>query len=209
MTEKRFRISQGYTDRFCHDWKKNKLSNFKQTIDCLNELTEENEQLKQENQFWLKTAYHVDTIAHEDRDYAKRMHKQNKQLEKENKELKQRIGGLEDYKEASIKFTQEVEDFFKRHEFDTVNFDLIDIFFDGFEFYSDKCDELKKENKELKQAIKEVLELLKEEVDLFTDEATEHDIKAYIELREFDNKDAYYMATATKKAIKLLKEMVE
>ena len=68
---------------------------------------------------------------------------------------------------------------------------------------------LEKENNELKQAIKEVLELLKEEVDLFTDEATEHDIQAYIELRELDNKDAYYMATATKKAIKLLKEMVE
>lgn len=164
-------------------------------VDKLNELSQLNYNLTENAREYQKIARIVD--------------KQNKQLEKENKELKQRIGGLEDYKEASIKFTQEVEDFFKRHEFDTVNFDLIDIFFDGFEFYSDKCDELKKENKELKQAIKEVLELLKEEVDLFTDEATEHDIKAYIELREFDNKDAYYMATATKKAIKLLKEMVE
>lgn len=49
MTEKRFRISQGYTDRFCHDWKKNKLLNFKQTIDCLNTFYEENEQLKSKN----------------------------------------------------------------------------------------------------------------------------------------------------------------
>lgn len=74
---------------------------------------------------------------------------------------------------------------------------------------ANRVGQMEKENKELKQAIKEVLELLKEEVDLFTDEATEHDIKAYIELREFDNKDAYYMAISTKKAIKLLKEMIE
>ena len=34
---KRYRISQGYNDRFCHDWKKNKLFNFRQTVDLLNE----------------------------------------------------------------------------------------------------------------------------------------------------------------------------
>ena len=67
---------------------------------------------------------------------------------------------------------------------------------------------LKKENRALKQVIKEVLKLLEEEVDLFSDKATEHDINAYIELRELDNKDAYYMAISTKKAIKLLKEMM-
>ena len=74
---------------------------------------------------------------------------------------------------------------------------------------ANRVGQLEKENKELKEVIKEVLKLLEEEVDLFSDKATEHDIKAYIELREFDNKDAYYMATATKKAIKLLKEMIE
>lgn len=66
---------------------------------------------------------------------------------------------------------------------------------------------LKKENKKLKSIIKEVTELLSEEVDLFSDKATEHDINAYVELNELDNKDAYYMATATKKAIKMLKEL--
>ena len=71
-----------------------------------------------------------------------------------------------------------------------------------------RLNQLAEENDKLKQQIKEVLKLLEEEVDLFTDEATEHDIKAYIELREFDNKDAYYMATSTKKAIKILKEMI-
>ena len=48
MTEKRFRISQGYSDKFCHDWVKNKLLNFRQTVDLLNNLNDENEQLKSE-----------------------------------------------------------------------------------------------------------------------------------------------------------------
>ena len=47
MTEKRFRISQGYTDRFCHDWQNNQLLNFRETVDLLNELAEENQQLQQ------------------------------------------------------------------------------------------------------------------------------------------------------------------
>lgn len=69
--------------------------------------------------------------------------------------------------------------------------------------------ELNDENEQLKSTIKEVIELLSEEVDLFTDKATEHDINAYIELKELDNKDAFYMAIATKKAIKMLKELQE
>ena len=64
---------------------------------------------------------------------------------------------------------------------------------------------LHEENQRLKQTMKEVKELLIEEVDIFSDEATEHDINAYIELQEFDNKDAYYLATSTKKAIKMLR----
>ena len=76
-------------------------------------------------------------------------------------------------------------------------------------FQSDKLNTLIDENKQLKSTIKEVIELLSEEVDLFTDKATEHDINAYIELMELDNKDAFYMAIATKKAIKMLKELSE
>ena len=67
--------------------------------------------------------------------------------------------------------------------------------------------ELHNENEQLKSTIKEVTELLSDEVDLFSDKATEHDINAYMELKELDNKDAYYMATATKKAIRMLKEL--
>ena len=65
------------------------------------------------------------------------------------------------------------------------------------------------ENVKLKSVIKEVTELLSDEVDLFSDKATEHDIIAYEELKELDNKDAFYMATATKEAIKMLKELQE
>lgn len=45
----RFRISQGCTDSFCHDWQNNQLLNFKETVELLNELNDENEQLKIEN----------------------------------------------------------------------------------------------------------------------------------------------------------------
>lgn len=61
----------------------------------------------------------------------------------------------------------------------------------------------------LKRTMKGVAELLSTEADLFSDKATEHDINAYIELKEFDNKDAYYMAVSIKKAIKMLKGDVE
>lgn len=74
------------------------------------------------------------------------------------------------------------------------------------------CDLLnifRNENEQLKSVVNEVIELLSEEVDLFSDKATEHDINAYIELKELDNKDAYYIATATKKSIKLLKGVVD
>lgn len=76
-----------------------------------------------------------------------------------------------------------------------------------------RCDKLYQklydENEELKSTIKEVTELLSEEVDLFSDKATEHDINAYVELKELDNKDAFYMATATKKAIRMLNGLIE
>jgi len=69
--------------------------------------------------------------------------------------------------------------------------------------------DLNDDNEQLKSIIKEVTELLSDEVDLFSDKATEHDLNAYMELNEFDNKDAFYMATATKKAIRMLKELQE
>ena len=68
---------------------------------------------------------------------------------------------------------------------------------------------LANENEQLRKTMNEVIELLVEEVDLFSDKATEHDIIAYKEMNNFDNKDAYYMAISTKKAIKMLKGDVE
>ena len=81
-----------------------------------------------------------------------------------------------------------------------------------YDYVSDVVDLLNgydKENEQLKQSITEVVELLSEEVDVFSEKATKHDIIAYVELQELDNKDAYYMATATKKAIRMLKELQE
>jgi len=75
--------------------------------------------------------------------------------------------------------------------------------------YGFEMGRLEEDNEQLKSVVKEVVEILSEEVDLFSDKATEHDINAYIELKELDNKDAYYMASATKKAIKMLKELQE
>ena len=74
---------------------------------------------------------------------------------------------------------------------------------------NNKLNDLYEENEQLKSTMKEVAELLSEEVDLFSDKATEHDINAYVELKELDNKDAFYMATATKKAIQMLKKLIE
>lgn len=62
MTEnKRYRISQGYNDRFCHDWKKNKLFNFQQTVDLLNEQDNRIKELKNENK-QLKIQLQTDDI---------------------------------------------------------------------------------------------------------------------------------------------------
>lgn len=79
----------------------------------------------------------------------------------------------------------------------------------SFDEVVDLLNELSNENEQLKQSIKKIIELLSEEVDVFSEKSTEHDIIAYRELNKLDNKDAYYMATATKKAIRMLKELIE
>ncbi len=73
----------------------------------------------------------------------------------------------------------------------------------------DKLNSQEETIQRLKRIMKDVAELLSIEADLFSDKAIEHDINAYIELKEFDNKDAYYMAVSIKKAIKMLKSDVE
>ena len=72
----------------------------------------------------------------------------------------------------------------------------------------DRLNEQDTEISELKQTIRGVYEILSIDVDVFSDKATEHDINAYIELKELDNKDAYCIAKGTKKAIELLKKVM-
>lgn len=62
----------------------------------LNELHDENQQLKKEYNSLQRTAYKIDAIAHEDREYSERLYKQNQQLEKENKELKDKNSQLQE-----------------------------------------------------------------------------------------------------------------
>ena len=73
----------------------------------------------------------------------------------------------------------------------------------------DLCGKSDYENAKLRKTINEVIKLLVEEVDLFSDKATEHDIIAYKEINQFDNKDAYYMCVSTKKAIKMLQRCLD
>lgn len=61
----------------------------------------------------------------------------------------------------------------------------------------------------LKQTMKGVAEILSINADLFSDKAIEHDMNAYRELQEFDNKDVFLMAVSIKEAIKILKGDVE
>lgn len=79
---------------------------------------------------------------------------------------------------------------------------------DYFDEIVDLVNEQDKEISELKQTIKGVYEILSIDVDVFSDKAIEHDINAYIELKELDNKDAYCIAKGTKKAIELLKKVI-
>lgn len=110
--------------------------------------------------------------------------------------------------------TQRVEDCFecRNKEVALKLCDFLDKATDDFKWqikqsekWSAKVKQLNKENEQLRQTMQKVCELLEEEVDLFSDKATEHDVIAYCEMQDFDNKDAYYICTATKKAIQMLK----
>lgn len=70
-------------------------------VDLLNELHEENQQLKKEYNSLQRTAYKIDAIAYEDREYSERLYKQNQQLEKEISKLKCINKQLEDRLENS------------------------------------------------------------------------------------------------------------
>ena len=87
MTEnKRFSISQGYTDRCCYDWQNNQLFNFRETVELLNELNNECEFLKIEHESLEDGATK----------YAELYHKSLK----ENEQLENKIDALEDDNET-------------------------------------------------------------------------------------------------------------
>lgn len=130
-------------------------------------------------------------------------------LAAENEKLKQKVNFYKDFQKDARELEKENEQLKSengdmRRLINNISLQR-DEFHRGARENANRVGKLKKENEQLKSTIKEVTELLSEEVDLFSDKATEHDINAYVELKELDNKDAYYMATATKKAIKILK----
>lgn len=74
-------------------------------------------------------------------------------LNDENEQLKQ-------YAQTSEKFTEYVEDFFKKYDFDTVNFDSLGEMIDTDNFFYEKSLKLEKENEQLKQEIKDLNDIL-------------------------------------------------
>lgn len=180
MTEKRFRLGYvcgdyGLIDNDewidLHSMSENSEKNVQICINKMNELSDENEQLRNKKERYKRLS------------------------EIRQQEINNRI------------FT--IKEFINNCSDNKVRRALKKLFYSEVNEYdlSSENRKLLKENEQLKSRIKEVTELLSEEVDLFSDKATEHDINAYMELKELDNKDAFYMATATKKAIRMLKEL--
>ena len=200
MTEKQFEFREvncGAIIPKVYDNKKQQYANLFECVDWLNDLHEENMQLKQQRE----------ELFYRERDTKNEW----RELKKENEQLKQKVNFYKDFQKDARELEKENEQL-KSENGDMKrlinNISLQrDEFLRGARENANCVGKLIKENKQLKLTIKEVTELLSEEVDLFSDKATEHDINAYVELKELDNKDAFYMATATKKAIKMLKEL--
>lgn len=100
-------------------------------------LLNENKQLKEtitkleeENSSWQKTASHMDTIAREDREFSKRLYKENQQLKEE----------LEEFKE----WEKHIRDV-KREELDRVFKMSIYEIAEAFEYYKKRIKELEME----------------------------------------------------------------
>lgn len=104
MTEnKRFRISQGYTDRVCYDWQNNQLLNFRETVELLNELNDECEFLKIDNE----------TLEDGATRYAELYHKSLKEIE----ELEFKLRTIEAYdRTVKEEHSDTVYDFKKKLE---------------------------------------------------------------------------------------------
>lgn len=67
-------------------------------------------------------------------------------LYEENEQLKQSL-------KISKDFIKEVEDFFKKHDIDTVNWNVLDEELDNNDFYYEEYKKMKKENEQLKSEI--------------------------------------------------------
>ena len=86
MTEKRFKVVQGYNDRYCQDTATNKLLNQNQTVDVLNEYAEENEQLKQSYKEFEEECQSTFNAMNRKQDD---LYRKNFKLKEENEQLKQ------------------------------------------------------------------------------------------------------------------------
>ena len=88
MSEKRFKISQGYNDRYCHDLQENKLLKQYQAVKLMNIFNEKNNELTQRinrmedelNYFKAKCGSLETGLIQEERE--------NHKLKEENKQLK-------------------------------------------------------------------------------------------------------------------------
>ena len=143
MTEKRFRISQGYTDRFCHDWQNNQLLNFRETIELLNEQHETIQRLNQNIDELLSV------------NVEKELFEENEQLKQAYTQLKHRHSLLHDvcidaecdrdsYRKDIVSLEEENEQLKKQRE---------ELFIRERDTKND-WRELKQENKQLKHSIK-------------------------------------------------------
>ena len=73
------------TFQFGDEYDKKSMDEF---IEKVNSIIKENQELKEENKSWLKTASRMDTIHHEDREYCERIHRENEKLKQENQQYK-------------------------------------------------------------------------------------------------------------------------
>ena len=98
----------------------------------LSKLQKENNQLKKENQYWLKTVSHFDNISHKDRDYVKRIYK-------ENKKLKEKIAKFKEWE----KYIRDV----RREDLDRVFKMSVYEIAEAFGYYEERIKKLEKELK--------------------------------------------------------------
>ena len=164
MTEKRFNFIK---DTVARNLKTpisdgNKILSIGEVLDELNKLNKESEQLKLQILNMEEDRNYYKSKASSLEEGYLQLQDRKIRLKKENNEFKQRIKRFENYKKASDKFTKEVEEFFEKHGFDTVNFDAIDEIFDNVDCHYEMCIELKNENEQLR---KENNELKKEKED--------------------------------------------